>query len=83
MPVNYLVDAYHKYAASAVAANIVLRSIGGSVLPLAGPSLYEKLGLGWGNSLLAFISLLIFPLTIYLYRYGEWLRLKSTFKLED
>ncbi|KAJ5247128.1 MFS transporter cpaT [Penicillium chermesinum] len=36
---TYLVDAYTIYAASAVAANTVLRSLVGALLPLAGPRL--------------------------------------------
>lgn len=43
---NYLVDCFTKYAASAMAANTVLRSILGAVLPIAGHSLYNDLGYG-------------------------------------
>lgn len=50
MPIlTYLADAYTIYAASAIAANTVLRSILGALLPLAGPSMYRALGLGWGE----------------------------------
>ncbi len=52
---TYLVDCYPDYAASAVAANTVFRNLLGAFLPLAGPRLYQTLGLGWGNSLLGFI----------------------------
>jgi hypothetical protein len=83
MSLNYLVDAYPRYAASAIAASTVLRCLGGAILPLAGPSLYSNLGQGWGNSLLGFLSLLIFPLAIGLYKYGEQLRLKSKFASEN
>lgn len=44
---TYLVDAFTKHAASAIAANTVLRSLMGAFLPLAGPSLYKALGYGW------------------------------------
>ena len=45
MPVQtYLVDAYDRYAASALAANTVLRSLAGAFLPLAGPKMYKALG---------------------------------------
>jgi hypothetical protein len=43
---NYLVDCFTTFAASAMAANTVLRSIVGAVLPMAGPSLYNNLGYG-------------------------------------
>ncbi|KAF1845634.1 MFS general substrate transporter [Cucurbitaria berberidis CBS 394.84] len=54
---TYLVDAFTVHAASAIAANTVLRSIFGALLPLSGLSMYDALGLGWGNTLLGFISL--------------------------
>ncbi|KAH2770593.1 hypothetical protein KXW10_006034 [Aspergillus fumigatus] len=56
---TYLVDAFPMYAASATAANTVFRSVGGAFLPLAGPRMYSSLGQGWGNTLLAGISLLM------------------------
>lgn len=75
MSINlYLVDTYARYSASAIAATKVLQSITGAVLPLAGPALYDQLGLGWGNSVLAFIALAFFPVPFLFYRYGEKLR---------
>ncbi|GAB1739909.1 hypothetical protein NU219Hw_g4840t1 [Hortaea werneckii] len=71
---QYLIDAFTIYAASAVAANTVLRSILGGVLPLAGLSMYDALGLGWGNSLLAFISLAMVPIPFAFYIWGEKIR---------
>lgn len=44
---NYLVHSYGIYAASALAGNAVLRSMLGATLPLAGPSMYAKLGPHW------------------------------------
>ena len=78
---TYLVDFYGKYAASALAANTVLRSIFGCILPLAGPTMYAKLGLGWGNSLLAFISLAFCPVPFIFFRYGERIRENFPVKL--
>jgi MFS family permease len=50
MPVQtYLIDAFELHAASASAANTVLRSLLGAFLPLAGPGLYAALGQGWGT----------------------------------
>nr|A0A2Z5XAK5.1 RecName: Full=MFS-type transporter phm3; AltName: Full=Phomasetin biosynthesis cluster protein 3 [Pyrenochaetopsis sp.]BBC43186.1 MFS transporter [Pyrenochaetopsis sp.] len=71
----YLVDAFGtEGAASALAVNTGLRSLFGAVLPLAGPPLYSKLDLGWGNSVLAFIGLAFVPVPFVLYKYGETLR---------
>lgn len=69
-----MIDAFTVYAASAIAANTVLRSIVGGLLPLAGLSLYEKLGLGWGNSLVAFIALGLTPVPFVFYIWGERIR---------
>ncbi|CCX16704.1 Similar to Uncharacterized transporter C1529.01; acc. no. Q9USN4 [Pyronema omphalodes CBS 100304] len=75
MPVNtYIVDAFQMYAASALAATTVLRSVVGACLPLAGPKMYDALGLGWGNSLLGFIALIFLPMPFVFERYGERLR---------
>jgi len=77
MPLQtYLVDAYTVYAASALAASTVLRCVFGAVLPLAGEPLYNKLGLGWGNSLLGSIALVLAPVPFLLSWYGERLRKK-------
>ncbi|KAL3954254.1 hypothetical protein ACCO45_012210 [Purpureocillium lilacinum] len=78
---TYLVDCYPHYAASAIAANTVLRSLVGAFLPLAGGSLYQSLGLGWGNSLLGFICVGMIPFPIIFYKYGGRLRAAQRFTL--
>ncbi|KAI9650700.1 hypothetical protein NHQ30_000722 [Ciborinia camelliae] len=70
----YLVDIYHEYAASAVGATVVLRCIFATVIPLGALPLYDKLGLGWGNSVLGFIAVLFIPVPLLLMRFGERLR---------
>ena len=77
----YLVDTYTRYAASAIAAVTLLRSVAGAVLPLVGRPLYEHLGLGWGNSVLAFIALALLPIPWLFFRYGESLRNRFKVKL--
>ena len=76
---TYLVDAFTLHAASAVAANTVIRSIFGAVLPLAGLRMYHVLGLGWGNSLLAFVALALVPVPPFLYVYGARIRNSKRF----
>ena len=56
---NYLVDAYEIFAASAVAASSTSRSAFGTVLPFAAHPMYEKLGVLWACSLLGFLNLII------------------------
>jgi multidrug resistance protein len=77
---TYIVDSYTRYAASAVAAVTVLRSLAGFGFPLFAPAMYERLGYGWGNSLLGFIAIALGgPGPFLLWRYGETLRKKSTY----
>ncbi|KAK3674079.1 hypothetical protein LTR78_005926 [Recurvomyces mirabilis] len=71
---QYLIDAFTIHAASAVAANTVLRSIVDGLLPLAGLRMYTALELGWGNSLIAFIALACVPIPFLFYHYGEAIR---------
>ena len=54
---NYLTDAYQIFAASSMAAASCCRSIAGVVLPFAAAPMYRDLGINWGSSLLAFLSL--------------------------
>ncbi|KAK6085065.1 MFS multidrug transporter [Seiridium cupressi] len=79
---TYIVDSYPVYAASAIAANVILRSVVGALLPLAGPPMYESLGLGWGNSLLGFICIAMIPLPIMFYKFGARLRKVERLNLE-
>ncbi|KAH7126691.1 MFS multidrug transporter-like protein [Dendryphion nanum] len=77
---TYLVDSYTRYAASAIAAATVLRSLAGFGFPLFAPAMFAALDFGWGNSLLGFIAVgLGFPAPFMLWRYGETLRSKSKF----
>ncbi|KAF2496897.1 bicyclomycin resistance protein [Lophium mytilinum] len=78
---TYIVDSFALYAASALAANTMLRSVVGAVLPLAGTPMYQALGIGWGNSLLGFIAVALIPLPIVFGKYGEYLRTK--FEIKD
>ncbi|TLD14218.1 uncharacterized protein PgNI_03522 [Pyricularia grisea] len=77
----YLIDSFQMYAASAMAANVVVRSVAGAVLPLAAPKMYDALGLGWGNSLLAFIAVAMLPIPFIISRYGEYLRTRFKVKM--
>ena len=72
----YLVQTYGMYSASAIAASKVFQSLAGAILPLAGPPMFDRLGLGWGNSVLAFIALTFAPVPWLFYKYGERLRVK-------
>jgi len=81
---SYVVDAYTRYAASGMAAVMVLRSLAGFGFPLFAPAMYNALGYGWGNSLLAFVALALgVPAPFMLWRYGAALRARSKFAAGD
>lgn len=58
---NFLVDIFGDFSASAVAAVLPLRYMVGTFLPAAAPYMYDRLGYGWANSLLAFIMIVCLP----------------------
>ncbi|SCU92898.1 LADA_0G00210g1_1 [Lachancea dasiensis] len=76
---NYLVDSFTKYAASAIAANTFLRSILGGVFPLFGHSLFRNLGVQWGASIVAFIALAMIPIPFVFYAFGARIRSRNPY----
>jgi multidrug resistance protein len=75
---NYIIDSYQKYAASALAAKVFLRSGGGAAFPLFTTQMYNRLGLQWGSWLLAFIGLAMVLIPYGFYIFGGKLRAKFT-----
>ncbi|GAA6004723.1 MFS transporter [Rhodotorula paludigena] len=76
---TYLIDAYERNAASALTANVVLRSIAGAIFPLFAPYMFRGLGVQWGCTILAGIMLVLCPIPFVFERYGERIRRKSRF----
>ncbi|KAL4866585.1 hypothetical protein BDV12DRAFT_199062 [Aspergillus spectabilis] len=72
--VNYLIDSYTSFAASALAGMSILRYLFGAVFPLFTTYMYDGLGVHWASSLPAFISVLCMPLPFLFYRYGPAVR---------
>lgn len=62
----FLVDTVAEYPASALAAHTVASSIGGALLPLATFPIYNDIGYGWGNTLIAGISMSLVSIPIVL-----------------
>ncbi|OCL08870.1 MFS general substrate transporter [Glonium stellatum] len=77
---TYVIDSYSRYAASGLAAAVVLRSLAGFGFPLFAPYMYKALGYGWGNSVIGFISIVIgLPAPFLFWICGEKLRSKSRY----
>ena len=73
----YVMDSYPEHVSSASAATQLLRSLLAFAFPLFANRMYTVLGYGWGNSLLAFLSIgIALPSTGVLWRYGAKLRAK-------
>jgi MFS family permease len=78
----YLIDAYQALnAASAVAANSLLRYIFAAAFPLFTVQMLDKLGVAWACSLLGFISVAMLPIPWILFKYGPFLRRRSAYKM--
>ncbi|KUJ15750.1 MFS multidrug transporter [Mollisia scopiformis] len=74
----YVMESFIKHVASATAASQLLRSLAGFAFPLFAPKMYQSLGYGWGNSLLAFMFIGIgIPAPLVLWKYGAKLRAKG------
>ncbi|KAG8416713.1 hypothetical protein J3458_007277 [Metarhizium acridum] len=79
---NYLIDSYVIYAASALAGSAVLRSLFGCIFPLFTGKMYEDLGVHWASSIPAFLALACMPFPFLFYKYGEKVRLKCKYSAE-
>lgn len=76
-----MIDSFDEFSASALAAITMARSVGGAILPLVGPLLFENLGQGWGNSFLALVALVCSVVPILMYKHGaHW---RSVFSTSD
>ena len=74
---TYFVDAFELHAASALAVGVICQSAMAVVLPLGGPGLYAKLGLGGGNAVLAGVAVSLAPVPVLVWKYGAVLRGRS------
>lgn len=81
--INFLVDTYGVYAASAVSANTFLRSIMAAGLPLAAQPMFHNLGVGPAMSILGAVATIAIPVPFVFMKYGLALRKKSSFAPVD
>ncbi|KAF7534269.1 hypothetical protein G7054_g6362 [Neopestalotiopsis clavispora] len=75
--INYVIDAYTVFAASALAGNAILRALFGAAFPLFTTNMYERLGIQWGSSVPAFLALACAPMPFFFRRFGRHLRDRS------
>ena len=67
------------FAASALAANTVCRSMGGAAAPLFTQYMFDALGVGGGGSLIGGFAALLAPIPFIFYKYGGPIRERSRF----
>ncbi|KAK9471051.1 major facilitator superfamily domain-containing protein [Dipodascopsis tothii] len=77
--INYLVDSFPRYAASAIAATTFLRSCMAAAFPLFGTIMFDNVGVPWGSSIIAFVGLGMVPIPYIFYRFGSTLRSKNPY----
>ncbi|KAF7861912.1 hypothetical protein EAF04_007793 [Stromatinia cepivora] len=71
---NYLIDTYAVFAASALAANSVLRSLFGFAFPLFTQYMFDNLGIHWASLIPAFLALACVPAPFVFCKYGAVIR---------
>lgn len=77
---SYLVDTYQAVtSASALAANGLLRYMFGAAFPLFTLQMYERMGVDWATSLLAFITVGLMPIPWVLFKFGHSIRARSSY----
>ncbi|OCT52285.1 putative MFS-type transporter [Cladophialophora carrionii] len=80
---NYLVDSYTIFAASALAANTVLRSLFGAAFPLFTPDMFDALGIHWATSVPAFAAVACVPFPFIFYKYGARIRSRCVYAAQS
>lgn len=80
---NYLIDTFQRYAASAVAANTALRSGFAAAFPLFISPMLHNIGINWGVSVFAFISALMIPIPYLFFVYGKRIRARGFWSKES
>lgn len=73
----HLLTNHYCSAASAFAANTMLRSLVGASFPLFSKQMFENLGVQWAGTLLGCIAALMIPIPIAFRMYGPKIRQKS------
>ncbi|KJZ72783.1 hypothetical protein HIM_07858 [Hirsutella minnesotensis 3608] len=76
---NYIVDTYVMYAASAIAANTIVRSACGAAAPLFTPQMFVAMGVGPGGSVIGGVAALLAVIPFLFYKYGKQIRERSKF----
>lgn len=80
---NYLIDTYTIFAASVLAANLLIRSVFGTVFPIITVYIYRNIEIGWAGSIPAFMALACAPLPFLFYKFGPQIRRRCTYSAKS
>ena len=76
---NYLIDAYLMFAASAIAGNTFMRSLFGAGFPLFATYMFNGMGIEWASTLLGCVAAVLMPIPVIFYIYGHKIRARSAY----
>ena len=76
---NYIIDCYLFFAASAIAANTIMRSIFGAVCPLFAYQMFTNMHINWAGTLLGCVAAVLIPVPFLFFQYGHIVRQKSSY----
>ncbi|KAI9655963.1 MAG: hypothetical protein M1821_005024 [Bathelium mastoideum] len=76
---NYIVDAYLMFAASAIAGNTFMRSLFACIFPLFATYMFDGIGINWGMTLIGCVAVLLIPLPFIFHFKGKSIRARSKF----
>ena len=79
---NYIIDCYLLFAASALAGNAFLRSAFGAAFPLFARQMFTNMKIKWAATLLGCVSVLLVPVPFLFYKYGKSIRRKSKYAFD-
>ena len=71
---NYLVDTFTRYSASAVAANMFLRAMFAGAFPLFVGPMYHNIGVDWGNTIFGCFAVILIPVPFLFSKWGRSIR---------
>ncbi|KAK9454671.1 major facilitator superfamily domain-containing protein [Dipodascopsis uninucleata] len=79
---NYLIDTFLRFSASAIATATFTRSCFAAAFPLFGTIMFNNLGVNWGASLVGFIAVAMIPIPFIFSRYGAAIRSRNPYSAQ-
>ena len=75
--INFLVDTFQEYAASAIAANTFFRCCFGAAFPLFITYEIDSLHINWGLTVFACFAVLLIPIPFVFFQFGKTIRARG------